>query len=73
MSEQDVQTVRSGHEAFVEQPATSRRCWRATRPISSGSSRAAPGNAPSGTFNGTDQVQQQVFALIPENFVELFG
>ena len=32
----------------------------------------AGGNAPSGTFNGTDRVAQDVFATVPPNFGDSF-
>jgi ketosteroid isomerase-like protein len=67
MSEQDVQVVRSMYENFNKGdiPGVLANCdpevaW--TEP--------GGGNSPSGTFNGTDSVAQDVFSKIPENFDE---
>ena len=70
MSEQDVATVRSSYEAFnrgdiPEVLATYQPDIEWIEP--------GGGNAPSGTFNGTDQVQQEVFGKVPENFGETFS
>ena len=70
MSEQDIQTVRSGYEAFNrgDIPAVLETYQADIEWIEPGG-----GNAPSGTFNGTDQVQQDVFGKVPENFGESFS
>ena len=70
MSEQDIQTVRSGYEAFNrgDIPAVLETYQADIEWIEPGG-----GNAPWGTFNGTDQVQQDVFGKVPENFGESFS
>jgi len=68
MSQQDVQTIREGYEAFNRQdiPNVLERFdplieW--TEP--------GGGRAPAGTFRGSQVVAEQVFRLVPENFEEL--
>ncbi len=70
MSEQDVETVRNSYEAFNrgDIPAVLASYQPDIEWVEPGG-----GNAPSGTFNGTDQVQQDVFSKVPENFGESFS
>jgi ketosteroid isomerase-like protein len=69
MSEQDVETVRNTYEAFNrgDIPAVLANYQPDIEWIEPGG-----GNAPSGTFNGTDQVEQEVFGKVPESFGESF-
>jgi len=70
MAEQDVETLRSSYEAFNrgDIPAVLASYHPDIEWIEPGG-----GNAPSGTFKGTDQVQQEVFGKVPENFGETFS
>lgn len=68
MSQQDVQTLREGYEDFNRQdiPAVLERFdpqieWN----------EPGGGRAPAGTFRGPQNIAEQVFSHIPENFDEL--
>jgi ketosteroid isomerase-like protein len=69
MSQQDVQTVREGYEAFNRKdiPAVLERFDPQVEWFEPGG-----GRAPAGTFRGAQAVAEQVFSTIPENFEE-FG
>jgi ketosteroid isomerase-like protein len=67
MSQQDVQTIREGYEAFNRQdiPTVLQRFDPAIEWIEPGG-----GSAPSGTFHSAQDVMDKVFALVPQNFSE---
>ena len=67
MSQQDVQTVRSGYEAFNRHdiPAVLAIHDESIEWIERGG-----GRAPAGTFRGPQAVAKEVFALVPGNFDE---
>jgi uncharacterized protein len=67
MSEQDVATVKAAYESFNQGdiPAVLATYDDQIEWIEPGG-----GSAPSGTFTGPDSVAQDVFAAVPENFVE---
>ena len=70
MSAQDVETVRNSYEAFNrgDIPAVLATYQPDIEWVEPGG-----GNAPSGTFNGTSEVEQDVFSKVPENFGESFS
>jgi uncharacterized protein len=70
MSEQDIQTVKSGYDAFNrgDIPGVLATYQDDIEWIEPGG-----GNAPSGTFHGTGEVEQQVFGSVPQNFGESFS
>jgi uncharacterized protein len=67
MSQQDVETVRGAYDAFNrgDIPAVVATYHEEIEWIEPGG-----GNAPSGTFRGSDSVQNDVFSSVPENFDE---
>ena len=67
MSQQDVQIVRSGYEAFNRQdiPAVLALYDEAIEWTEGGG-----GRAPAGTFRGPQAVADKVFGLVPANFDE---
>ena len=67
MSQQDVETVRSGYEAFNRKDISS---VLALYDDSIEWTEHGGGRAPVGAFRGPQAVAQQVFALVPQNFEE---
>lgn len=67
MSEQDVETVRSAYESFNKGDIPG---VLATYDANIEWNEPGGGNAPAGTFNGPDQVAQEVFSKVPETFDE---
>ncbi len=69
MSQQDVQTVREGYEAFNRQeiPNVLERFDPQIEWTEPGGAAAAP----SGTYRGAQAVAEKVFSLVPEHFEEL--
>jgi ketosteroid isomerase-like protein len=67
MSEQDVATVRSAYDNFNQGniPGVLESYHEDVEWIEPGG-----GNAPSGTFEGRDEVAGKVFSTVPENFDE---
>ena len=65
MSQQDVETVRSGYDAFNRKdiPAVLALYDPQIEWIEAGG-----GRAPSGTFRGPQSVANEVFATVPQNF-----
>ena len=65
MSQQDVQTIREGYEAFNRQdiPTVLERFDPQIEWIEPGG-----GRAPAGMFLGTQEIANKVFAVVPENF-----
>src|SRR5687768_12447096 len=65
MSQQDVQTIRGGYEAFNRQdiPGVLERFDPQIEWIEPGG-----GRAPVGTFRGAQTVAEKVFATVPVNF-----
>ena len=68
MSQQDVQTIREGYEAFNRQDMTNvlERFDPKIEWIEPGG-----GRAPAGTYSGSQAVAEKVFGLVPEHFEEL--
>lgn len=68
MSEQDVETIRGGYEAFNSgnPQGVLERLDPEVEWIEPGG-----GNAPSGTFNGPQAVGEDVFSAVPQYFDEL--
>jgi ketosteroid isomerase-like protein len=67
VSQQDVQIVRDGYEAFNRKdiPAVLARYDESIEWTEAGG-----GRAPAGTFRGPEAVAQQVFGAVPANFTE---
>jgi hypothetical protein len=67
MSQQDVQTIRGGYEAFNRKdiPGVLERFDPQIEWIEPGG-----GRAPAGTFRGSQSVAAKVFSAVPENFQE---
>jgi uncharacterized protein len=67
MSQQDVQTIRGGYEAFNRKdiPGVLERFDPQIEWIEPGG-----GRAPAGTFRGSQGVAERVFSAVPENFQE---
>ena len=65
MSQQDVQAVRGGYDAFNRKdiPAVLDLYDEQIEWIEAGG-----GRAPAGTFRGTQSVAKEVFATVPQNF-----
>lgn len=68
MSQQDVQTIRGGYEAFNRQDIANM-----LERFDPGIERMEPGGgrAPAGTFSSAQAVAEQVFSLVPEHLEEL--
>jgi uncharacterized protein len=68
MSQQDVQTIREGYEAFNRKdiPSVLERFDPQIEWNEPGGGRAAKG-----TFHGPQAVSERVFSLVPENFEDL--
>jgi uncharacterized protein len=67
MSQEDVDTVRGAYDSFNrgDIPAVLQIYDSEIEWVEPGG-----GNAPSGTFNGPDSVERDVFATVPQNFDE---